>query len=146
MPDPAANAPSPPVLDVAAGLVRHDGLLLIAQRPAGSHLAGFWEFPGGKCHAGESWEACLERELEEELGLRVQTGALYDEILHAYPTKTVRLRFFCAGLQPDSPPARALECADFAWVNREELTRYTFPPADAALLRRLLADDGFWNA
>lgn len=143
---PASSPPPHPVIDVSAGLVRHAGRLLIAQRPAGSHLAGFWEFPGGKRDPGETWEACLERELREELGLRIQAGAVYDEITHPYPTKTVRLRFFVAGLHPDSPPARAVECADFAWVDRESLARYTFPPADAALLRHLLADDAFWGA
>ena len=123
------------VIDVAAGLVFRDGRLLITQRKAGSHLAGLWEFPGGKRHEGESWEDCLRRELREELAIEVSVGRLFDEVTHAYPAKTVRLRFFVCTLPTGEP--QPLDCAALAWVTAPELAGYTFPPADVKLLARL---------
>ncbi len=127
----------PPAIDVAAGLLFHRGRLLIAQRPAHTHLAGLWEFPGGKLEPGESWAEGLVRELREELDVEVEVGVLVDEITHAYPGKTVRLRFHRCRLLAGTP--RPVGCAAVAWVTSDELGRYDFPPADARLLR-LLAD------
>jgi 8-oxo-dGTP diphosphatase len=123
------------VIDVAAGLVFRDGRLLITQRKAGSHLAGLWEFPGGKRNEGESWENCLRRELREELAIEVSVGRVFDEVTHAYPEKTVRLRFFICTLRDGEP--QPLDCAALAWVTALEMAGYTFPPADAKLLARL---------
>ncbi len=72
-------------VEVAAGLVFFQRKLLITQRPAGKHLEGLWEFPGGKRDAGESFEQCLARELEEELGVQVEVRREVEIILHAYP-------------------------------------------------------------
>ncbi len=122
-------------IPVAAGLIFRDGQLLIAQRPAGKHLAGLWEFPGGKLEPGESWAAGLQRELREELGTEVDVGELFEEVVHRYPTKTVHLRFYvCRWLRGEPQP---LECAAVAWVTAAELAQYEFPPADAQLLQRL---------
>lgn len=123
------------VIDVAAGLVFRDGRLLITQRKPGSHLAGLWEFPGGKRNEGESWENCLRRELREELAIEVLVGRVFDEVTHAYPEKTVRLRFFMCTLRDGEP--QPLDCAALAWVTALELAGYTFPPADSKLLARL---------
>lgn len=130
-------------IDVAAGLVFRSGALLIAQRPAGSHLAGLWEFPGGKREDGEPWNACLVRELREELGVEVDVGELFEEVIHSYPEKTVRLRFFRARIVSGEP--RAIGCAAVRWVTREALSRHAFPPADAALIRRLMESDTVWS-
>src|SRR2546427_11104695 len=67
---------SPTVIEIAIGLVWKDGRLLIARRPAGVHLAGLWEFPGGKVEPGETPEAALIRELDEELGIKVAPKCL----------------------------------------------------------------------
>src|SRR5690348_10762520 len=86
---PPSSSPSPPVMEperqesariieVAAGLVFRDGRLLITQRPAGTHLAGFWEFPGGKREPNETYEECLRRELWEELAIEVSVGPLVE--------------------------------------------------------------------
>lgn len=131
-------------IDVAAALVVRNGRLLIARRSAGSHLAGLWEFPGGKREPGESWEDCLRRELAEELGVTAAVGELVDEITFAYPEKTVRLRFFLARLVSGEP--RPLDCAEVKWVGRADLAGHAFPPADAALIDRLTATDRFWEA
>lgn len=126
----------PPLpLQVAAGLIFRAGRLLITQRPAGGHLAGLWEFPGGKLESGETWEAALERELREELGVEVAVGREFSSVHHTYPEKTVHLRFFVARLRSGEP--RPLGCAAVAWVTAEELGRYEFPAADAQLLREL---------
>lgn len=133
-----------PPIDVAAGLVFRGGKLLITQRPAGAHLAGCWEFPGGKREAGESFEECLRRELQEELGVEIQVISLLQEITHIYPEKTVRLRFFACRLLAGEPAA--LGCAGLAWVTATQLGDYHFPPADAALLARLRSTPEWWEA
>jgi mutator protein MutT len=130
-----------PLIEVSAGLVFRAGRLLITQRPPGTHLAGLWEFPGGKREAGESWEACLERELAEELGVGVAVGRVFDEIVHDYPGKRVQLRFFVSRLTKGEPAP--LGCAAVAWVTAEELAHYEFPAADAHLLAALPAAPEF---
>lgn len=131
------------MIDVAAGLVFHDGKLLITQRRAADHLGGLWEFPGGKLEPAETFESCLVRELREELGIEVAVGQLLEEIIHRYPEKTVRLQFFRCALISGEP--RPLHCAALAWVTRESLRRYDFPAADARLLTALEADPLLWN-
>ena len=95
-------------IEVAAGLVFRDGKLLITQRPAGGHLPGLWEFPGGKREADESFEQCLHRELMEELGIEVDILGLVESITHHYAEKTVHLRFFRCLWKQHEP--RALGC------------------------------------
>lgn len=123
-----------PIPVVAALLFRNDRLL-ITQRPPGKHLAGLWEFPGGKLEVGEAWETGLKREMREELGTEVIVGELFEEITHHYPTKSVQLRFFVCGWERGEP--QTLECAAIAWVTPAELAHYEFPPADAQLIGRL---------
>lgn len=137
--------PDPGIIDVAAGLVLRGRRLLITRRPQGKHLGGLWEFPGGKVSPGESWEQALVRELVEEVGLRVVPLHLYEEVVHAYPGKTVRLRFFVCSAAEDGE-ARPIECDAVEWVGREDLGRHDFPPADERLLQRLMADDALWGA
>ena len=74
------------LIEVAAGLVFRDGLLLISQRRPQDHLGGLWEFPGGKREPGESPEDCLRRELMEELGIEVEIKELVETIAHDYPS------------------------------------------------------------
>ena len=130
-------------IDVAAGLVFHRQKLLITQRPAGAHLAGLWEFPGGKREPGESFEDCLARELREELGIEVALGQAFEEITHDYPERTVHLKFFLCRLAKGEP--RAIGCAAFEWTTRESLTKRNFPPADKRLLRRLVDSEPLWR-
>lgn len=129
-------------IEVAAGLVFRNARILITQRPAGTHLAGLWEFPGGKREEGESWEACLARELREELDVDVEVGVLFDEIRHEYPAKSVHLRFFLCRLRRGDP--KPVECAAVAWVERERLRDFAFPEADAELLQRLETSPSVW--
>lgn len=124
-----------PAISVSAGLVFRAGRLLIAQRPEGAHLGGLWEFPGGKREPGETWESCLVRELREELGIAIRVGRLASEVTHAYPERTVRLRFYVCSLVEGEP--RPIGCAAVAWVTAAELDAYAFPAADAAVLAAL---------
>ena len=132
------------LIEVAAGLVFRQGRLLIAQRHAESHLGGLWEFPGGKREPDETFEACLARELREELGIEVSVGRLIESLTHEYPDKTIHLRFFaCRWVRHEPKP---LDCADFRWVQAEELGRYAFPDADRRLLGRLGREQSLWEA
>ncbi len=130
------------VIEVSAGLVFRSGKLLITQRHADAHLGGLWEFPGGKREAGETFEQCLARELCEELGVDVVVGKLFDSVTHAYPERTVLLKFFLCLLPTGEP--QAIDCAAVKWVNREELIAHDFPGADAGLLTKLVGDESLW--
>lgn len=122
-------------IEVVAALVWRDGRLLVTQRPAGSHLAGTWEFPGGKIEPGESAAEALAREVMEEVELVIEVGALRHELVHAYPEKTVRLYFFdCRWV---SGEARHVGVANHRWIERTELHTLEFPPADRQLLAEL---------
>jgi mutator protein MutT len=127
-------------IEVSAAVLRRDGRLLITRRPAGGHLAGLWEFPGGKRKEGESHEECLRRELREELGVEVSVGALLREVRHAYPEKTVRIRFFECRLPGGDP--EPIGCPELRWVLPAELSSFEFPPADARLLEDLAGGTG----
>ncbi len=122
---------------VTAAVVEENGRLLVTKRQKGTHLEGYWEFPGGKCDPGETHPACLARELREELAVSAVIG---DELLtttHAYPDRHVELHFFrCRLLGRPSPQIGQ----DMRWVTREELAGLHFPPADAELIELLLKD------
>jgi mutator protein MutT len=126
------------VIEVSVGLIHHEGRYLLACRRPGVHLAGFWEFPGGKRETGESLEECLQRELFEELGIRVDLPVPYQIVRHDYPEKTVELHFFhCAIEQGQATP---VDCAEIRWVLPEELTQFKLPPADHAIIDALQRD------
>jgi mutator protein MutT len=132
-----------PVIDVAAALVFRGGKLLITQRYLEAHLGGLWEFPGGKREPGEAFEQCLVRELQEELGIEVTVGKLLESLTHAYPERTVHLRFYhCRWKQHEPQP---LGCAAFKWISAAELQDYTFPAADARLLEQLRSSPQIWQ-
>lgn len=142
---PLSHFPNPGVVEVSAGLIFRAGQLLITQRPAGGHLAGLWEFPGGKREPGETFEECLRRELHEELGVAVHVHEELERLTHAYPEKTVHLRFFRSTLADGRVELRAIGCAAVAWVTRETLASYEFPAADAHLLEKLKATASLWQ-
>lgn len=131
------------VIDVAAGLVFREGKLLIARRFDDVHLGGLWEFPGGKREPEETFEACLVRELREELGIEVEVGPRVEMVTHEYPEKSVHLQFFRCVWRANEP--QALGCTEFAWVTANVLDNYDFPAADEQLLRRLKIDSGLWH-
>jgi mutator protein MutT len=116
---------------VVAAVIERDGKFLLSRRMQGTHLAGLWEFPGGKCEPEETHEACLSRELSEELGVESSIGAEIIAIAHAYPERTVRLHFRrCSILGAPRP----LLGQELKWVGGEELTALKLPEADQALV------------
>lgn len=131
------------VVDVAAGLIFRDGKLLIAQRRPGDHLGGMWEFPGGKRELGETFKGCLQREVQEELGILVEPTELVGAVTHRYPEKTVHLQFFRCLWQKHEP--KPLGCQAFAWIERNQLDQFSFPAADAKLLRKLKRTPQLWR-
>lgn len=124
-----------PVVEVAAAVIAHRGRYLVTRRAAGRHLGGLWEFPGGKRHPGESLEACLRRELEEELGVEARIGERLDVVPWAYPERRVVLHFFRCRLRPGD--VRPREGQPARWVTPAGLARLPMPPADLALVERL---------
>lgn len=133
---------SSPIIQVAAGLIVSRGRYLIARRKPRAHLAGLWEFPGGKRLADESLEDCLRRELREELGIEISAPALVMTLPYEYPDRTVELHFFHCTIEKGEP--QAIGCDEIRWVAPDELSRFEFPPADRSLIEaltaRLLAD------
>ena len=119
---------------VVAGVIERAGKILITRRRAGTHLAGLWEFPGGKPEAGETLDDALRREIAEELGAEVDIGSLLATVDWQYPDKAVRLIFFRCGIRGEPRP---LEAQEMAWVAPADLEGYEFPAADAVLLEQL---------
>ncbi|BDI32203.1 NUDIX hydrolase [Capsulimonas corticalis] len=125
-------------MNIAIAIIKHpkDDRILIAQRKADVHLANFWEFPGGKCHPGETLRQAVRRETREEVGLEIDILEEWNSITHDYPGRTVTLfPFLCRALSDD---ARPLGNGKVAWVTVAELPNYEFPEANAPLIRRLL--------
>ncbi|HVK68447.1 MAG TPA: (deoxy)nucleoside triphosphate pyrophosphohydrolase [Polyangium sp.] len=128
----------PPVL-VAAAVLVEEGRVLLTQRKRGTHLAGAWEFPGGKVEPGEDPRAALVRELGEEIGMEVSVGDPVEVTFHRYPEKSVLLLFFAVTRAPGSPDPQALDVADVKWAGPGELHDELFPPADVAILSKVRA-------
>ena len=126
------------VLVVAAALIDADNRVLIAQRPAGKALAGFWEFPGGKVEAGERPEEALIRELAEELGLRVAEPCLAPLTFasHSYPDFHLLMPLYACRRWTGFATAR--EGQALKWVRPGNLRDHPMPPADAPLIPPLI--------
>lgn len=132
-----------PLLQVVCALIEDaDGRLLVAQRPEGKHLAGMWEFPGGKVEPGETPQDALVREIAEELGCAARPGAPLTPVTHAYEQVTVRLIPFLARLVDPETRPEAREHAALRWVTREEITTLPMPAADAPIVAEWMARGG----
>jgi A/G-specific adenine glycosylase len=129
------KAPTPHY-DVAAGMIWNDaGQLLIAQRPLDGLLGGLWEFPGGKQEDGETLEACLQRELREELAIEVEVGALFCVVKHAFTHFKITLHAFTCRYVGGEP--QTLGVHNRAWAAPDELARYSFGKADRQVIDAL---------
>jgi 8-oxo-dGTP diphosphatase len=124
------------VLVVAAALVDATGRVLIAERPAGRHMAGRWEFPGGKVAPGESEEAALARELEEELGVEVIDARPMMRLTHRYPDREVELSMWVVERYQGEP--RALDGQRLKWVRRTDLCGEDLLEADRPFVAALV--------
>jgi 8-oxo-dGTP diphosphatase len=119
---------------VAAAVIEDNDRFLVTRRQDGVHLAGHWEFPGGKCDAGETIEECLRRELREELDVGSTIGGELLATTHHYEDRAIELHFIRCAL--DGTPAPQQGQA-MRWVTRDELGALPFPPADAELIELL---------
>jgi len=140
-PADSGEAGRPVVLVVAVALVDGDGRVLLAQRPPGKAMAGLWEFPGGKVHAGETPEAALIRELDEELGIDVAANCLapFTFASHRYAEFHLLMPLYVCRVWQGVVTPR--EGQSLAWVRPPRLADYPMPPADkplVAMLRDLL--------
>jgi 8-oxo-dGTP diphosphatase len=128
-----------PPVEVAVGILQRasDAAVLLARRPDGKPYAGWWEFPGGKLEAGESVDEALERELHEELGIRITACSVFDAIEFSYPHARVRLHFRLVTDWSGEPRAR--EGQSLAWQQPAAITVSPLLPASLPVIERLAA-------
>ena len=119
---------------VVAAVIEQDRKFLVARRLHGTHLAGYWEFPGGKVHEGETLEQALAREIREELNVGISGVTEIFRTSHVDPERTIELHFFRGTITGMPEPALKQE---LRWVARDEFSALEFPPADAELLVEL---------
>ena len=124
------------MLDVVAALIWNEDKFLICQRPATKARALMWEFVGGKVEKGETKEEALIRECQEELGITLNVGDIFMEVIHEYPDITIRLTLFNATIAAGIP--QMLEHNDIKWITPSEIPNYQFCPADEEILSRLI--------
>jgi 8-oxo-dGTP diphosphatase len=122
------------ILVSAVALIDVDGRVLLAQRPEGKSMAGLWEFPGGKVEKGETPEAALIRELQEELGIDTWQSCLAPLTFasHAYDDFHLLMPLFACRKWEGTPIAR--EGQTLVWVRAHDLRSYPMPPADIPLI------------
>ena len=121
---------------VVAGVLRDPvGRVLISQRPAGKHMAGYWEFPGGKVVPGESAEQALARELTEEIGVSVRHCHPLLQLRHDYPDRVIELDVFLVDDYRGEPTG--LEAQALRWVAASELGSQALLPADRPIIDAL---------
>ncbi len=127
-----------PHYDVAAGVIWNAGKILVTLRPTDKMLGGLWEFPGGKCEQGESLEACLRREIREELGLEIRVREPFLKVRHAYSHFKITLHMFHCDFLGGEPVLNGVDA--FRWVQRRELLELPFPAADGRVIQKILAE------
>ncbi|BBO86294.1 NUDIX hydrolase [Desulfosarcina ovata subsp. sediminis] len=127
------------IIKVTAAILEKNGQIIIAQRKSGDHLSGLWEFPGGKIEPGESPEACLARELNEEFNIEVTIGDFLGSNVHHYDHISIELMAYRASWV--SGTISMNDHKAYRWVTVDQLTDYEFTSADVPfvdmLLRRL---------
>jgi mutator protein MutT len=111
------------------------GQILIDRRKVGGTMGGLWEFPGGKIEPGETVEACISREIQEELAIEITVGEQLISIEHTYPTFHLTLTVHhCQHLSGIPQP---IESEEIRWVNIDDLSNYQFPAANIAIINAL---------
>lgn len=125
------------VLVSAVALIDADGRILLAQRPEGKALAGMWEFPGGKVEAGESPEAALRREIQEELGIDLCDSCLapFSFVSHEYDDFSLLMLLYLCRNWEGIP--RGKEGQSLMWKRPKEMVNLPMPPADRPLVMQL---------
>ncbi|MGE5140033.1 MAG: A/G-specific adenine glycosylase, partial [Rudaea sp.] len=124
-----------PRYTIGVGLVWKKGRLLIQRRKAEGLLGGLWEFPGGKREAGESLQACVEREVKEELGIQVKVKEEFAVVTHGYTHFSITMHAYACEFVRGRP--RATSATAVRWVRPSELKDYAFPAANRKIIARL---------
>jgi len=125
------------MIEVCAAIIERDGLILTARRKQGSHLAGLWEFPGGKIEQGETPETCLERELQEEFGISAKIGTYIGDSIHDYKNKVICLHAFL--VKQFEGQLQLHDHDKILWLAPAELRSVEWAPADIPLVDQYLA-------
>jgi A/G-specific adenine glycosylase len=126
---------SVPHYTLTAAVLQREGKILLAKRPSKGLLGGMWEFPGGKLEDGETFEACLAREIREELGAGIRVGEALGIYQHAYTHFRITLHAFRCILTDGEP--KPIEATELAWVLPAELGNYPMGKVDRQIARRL---------
>ena len=121
--------------EVVAALIGKENKFMICQRPEHKARGLLWEFPGGKVEKGEMMSQALSRECMEELGIEIETGSIFIDVVHAYPDITVHLTLFNAQIISGEP--QLLEHSDIRWITPEEISEYEFCQADEEILKKI---------
>ena len=124
------------MIQVTAAVIRSGNRILLARRPSGSHLAGLWEFPGGKIEPGETPEQCLARERGEEFQVQAEVGAFVASSRFSYDHLEIELLAFEARLRPGTPALNSHE--EIEWVPAANLLNYDLAPADIPIAQVLV--------
>ena len=125
----------PQVVHVALAVIERRGTFLICRRRAAKTFGGKWEFPGGKRKPGEAWQACLRRELREELGISVRRITPFGRLYHRLGRRQAFFRVFRCAIHRGIP--QPLAAQEVRWVHASRLRRYRFPPANVPLIMGL---------
>jgi len=129
------NAKDYPVIPCGVALIRRGKSILISQRMENDSFGSFWEFPGGRKNSGETFEECVAREVNEEIGIRVSVHEKFMEMKHEYHERVIWLNFYLCALLSGEP--RPLECQNVKWVDVSELKSFRFPPANDKVIEKL---------
>ncbi|MGC8873787.1 MAG: A/G-specific adenine glycosylase [Chloroflexia bacterium] len=132
---------------VTAAVIVENARVLVARRQERDFLGGLWEFPGGAVEPGETLEACLKREIAEEIGIEVEVGKRLAVLRQAYTHFRITLHVFLCRHVRGEP--RALECADWRWADAEALQGLPMSAVDRRIARAVstgLADGNFLRA
>jgi 8-oxo-dGTP diphosphatase len=125
------------IIKVVCGIIWKDDKVFIARRKQGKSLAGFWEFPGGKPELNETLEQALVRELDEELGMKVNVSFAFGNNVHHYETFSIELiAFVCSFISTNNT---SIDHDKVAFVTPEDLSNYQIAPADIYFVNKLLA-------
>lgn len=125
------------MLEVVAGVFKHNNKILIAQRPKEKHMGDKWEFPGGKVEQGETDQHALIRELQEEFETIVKVQDHICAVQYDYANLSVNINVYYVEAAPDT--IKMIEHQDIKWIDKKELLQYDLAPADILIAQNILS-------